>query len=579
MKKVPSSPRLGKQVHRWSSASKRTNVARVTLRARLLLTTGVLSLAITLGLSLVVRRAWEQAERQRFDQSFQQAVSELEAELQQQSLGLTDRLTRLCAHDTSLDSALIGLLTGSLKERLLPVSLTLKEQREALLLDELALVDSSGRILAGRVRGKGTRVSEELRAQLATQLKGSVIQETPSPSLEAFCTKHEQGRWLGLVATKSLTRLLEDAAQHHQLSLTLQPVGRAIAPEESTWSETIRLKDAEGLLLVARRSHVDLSRSLAEVDLAVVSAAAAILALALGIALLLSRGLAKPIVSFAQRTREAIGGEAKPLPIEGGPELEQAARAFNQTLADLKRLQQRLQVTERIAARRDLARKVAHEIKNPLSPIRTSVETLQRLRANQNPAFEQVVDEALATVLSEVRRMTRLVDNFATYGKMAEPKLEPVELVALVAQTMQLHRGLGPELHLHPPEPAELLILADRDQLTAALTNLLKNAIEALAGQNDARIDVRISLDSPPRFVSVIVADNGPGVPEDLRASLMEPYRTTKAHGTGLGLALTHRIAVEHGGDLTYACSDTGGTSSGAAFTLSLPLQEPPALR
>src|SRR5690606_4055591 len=143
-------------------------------------------------------------------------------------------------------------------------------------------------------------------------------------------------------------------------------------------TKAVGLTGLEGRRLQAKRSRSDLVRLLGKVDLALLPVTLVVLGGAVFAALFVARAIARPVAQFAERTRDALRGQAEPLPLTGGRELEQAARAFNQALTDLNDLRQRLALTERIVARREVARQVAHEVNNPLMPIRTSIETLRK---------------------------------------------------------------------------------------------------------------------------------------------------------------------------------------------------------
>ena len=290
------------------------------------------------------------------------------------------------------------------------------------------------------------------------------------------------------------------------------------------------------------------------------------------LAALLSRGLAQPVVAFAKSTREAISGRVHELPETGGPELAEAARAFNATLADLRELRGRVAKIEKIAARREVARQIAHEIKNPLSPIRTSLETLQKLHARGHPEFDRYFGETTQTMLREVERLTAMVSHFARYAKLPSPTPRELDLFGLLQEIIQLHAGLSVPIELDGQrlEPARV----DRDQIAQVLTNLLKNALEATRGAPHPRVQLRLRRGAHPRVQVIEVEDNGAGIASAQLERLFEPYATTKKDGTGLGLPISHRIAVEHGGDLTYRIASSGG----ALFQLTLPTDGPPDL-
>jgi nitrogen fixation/metabolism regulation signal transduction histidine kinase len=330
------------------------------------------------------------------------------------------------------------------------------------------------------------------------------------------------------------------------------------------------LSEHGGISITATRSRRPLLSAVEQLDLTVLLIGSATLASALLITVMLSRGLARPVRSLAEQAQRAIHGDPTPVVASGARELVEAAAAFNRAIADLVALRKRLAVTERIAARREIARQVAHEIKNPLLPIRASVETLRRLRARQDPAFDEYFDEATRTVLDEVARITHIVSEFTQFARLPAPAPAPFNAEEAVRSVVSLHGATGAPIDfLAEPCPD---LNADHDQLVQVVTNLVQNAQQALAGRAAGR--VQVTLGRELENLVLRVSDNGPGIAPEMRDRLFEPYATNKAEGTGLGLAIVERIVLEHGGEITV--QDTPG--GGATFVVKLPLGGPTLL-
>jgi nitrogen fixation/metabolism regulation signal transduction histidine kinase len=243
-------------------------------------------------------------------------------------------------------------------------------------------------------------------------------------------------------------------------------------------------------------------------------------------------------------------------------------------------MRRRLAATERIAARREVARQIAHEIKNPLAPIRAAVETLRRLRSRDDPAFDEYFEEATVTVLQEVHRISNIVSEFTRFARLPPPNPEPIDLVAVAKGVVTLHASAGEGVERTGTKRVELVaepipkVMADRDQVVQVLTNLIQNGLDAASAvRADPRVLVTIGL-LPDNKVRVVVRDNGPGVPAEMQERLFEPYATSKEKGTGLGLAIAQRIVFEHGGEISYRDAKKGG----AVFELWLPISGPPLL-
>jgi signal transduction histidine kinase len=544
----------------------------VTLAQRLLVAIGVLAIATTAALGFGVREAWRRTEEERFREQRSSALARLQREVGTQIRDLPALVGPLCRHDPMVDSALVGLRAGDLHERRISLDARVRELIKALRVDELLLVTDQGEILgAGHALGlTGTR-DRELASRMAQPGEHARLRtRNPPLAVEAHCVLSDRAdtrRWVGLYAARHLEPLLQEVAQSHAIALSFE---RPRAGANEMVAE-MKLPELAGLTLYATQSRVPLVRSLQRLDTAVLAIGGVTIAAALLLSMLLSRGLARPIVSMARQVREVVAGEPKPVEGRGGRELEEFAEAFNKAIADLTALRKRLAATERIAARREIARRVAHEIKNPLAPIRAAVETLRRLRARNDPAFEEYFDEATRTVLEEVTRISNIVSEFTRFARLPPPNPAPMDLVETVKKVVGLHAtgAAKVELTASPCPP----IQADRDQMVQVVTNLIQNAIDAASASAEPRVRVEVKP-VPPELVTVSVSDNGPGVSPEMRDRLFEPYATTKPQGTGLGLAIVQRIVVEHGGEIGHR----DGPDGGAQFTVILPISGPTLL-
>ncbi len=308
-----------------------------------------------------------------------------------------------------------------------------------------------------------------------------------------------------------------------------------------------------------------LARARASVLLAFLGVLAAGTAAAAVVGGALASRVTRPVKALRDAAaRVAAGDLAARVDVRASGEVGELVRAFNAMTADLAQSRVRLAQAERIAAWREVARRLAHEIKNPLTPIAMSVETLRDALDRRRADFREIFDEGTRAISDEVRRLKRILDEFTRFARLPAPEREPVAPEELVAAVLALFPEPPPGVAVsREVEPALPPVLADRDQILQVLLNLVRNALDAMPGGGA----LRIRAARAPGGVAFTVSDTGGGVPREDLARVFEPYFTTKESGTGLGLAIAHRIAEEHGGRLEVASPP----DAGATFTLTLP--------
>jgi hypothetical protein len=443
----------------------------VSLAQRLGLAIFALTVGVLLALGLGVRSAWRVAEERSFEAAFSQALVPLRDQLASEISELPELVQPLCQDDPLIDSALVGLVSDDLAARRLAISLRVPKLAKALSLDELVVLTSAGEILGGTAQGRvGQRDAQLL--ELVGKAEGSAGLQGDGRTLavRATCVRRDKQHpklWIGVYAARNLDALLSRIGKSSGVELTLEPP----LPSPDRLQRSLALPELKGISITAARSRRPLLSTVEQLDLTVLLIGSATLASALLITVLLSRGLARPVRALAEQAQRVMRGDPTPVVASGARELVEAAEAFNGAIADLVALRKRLAVTERIAARREIARRVAHEIKNPLLPIRASVETLRRLRARSDPAFDDYFDEATRTVLDEVARITNIVGEFTRFARLPAPAPAPFDVVEAVRSVVSLHAAAGAPIELEA-EPCPDLN-ADKDQVVQIVTNLV----------------------------------------------------------------------------------------------------------
>ena len=271
-----------------------------------------------------------------------------------------------------------------------------------------------------------------------------------------------------------------------------------------------------------------------------------------------------PARRFTQEVHLLLGGEWKafeakvtPLPATDG-----GAAGRVMVLEDLTELIK----AQQAAAWSEAARRIAHEIKNPLTPIKLSAERLLRRGRQGDPHLAEALEEGVETIVREVDTLQAMVDEFSRYARMPRPHPAPTDVARLVADTLDLYRDLKPGVDVETRvDPGVGDVSLDGTQIRRALINLLDNAIEA----TEAPGRVTVSAHRADGHLHLHVADTGRGIPAEARDKLFLPYFSTKGRGTGLGLAIVHRIVIDHGGSIRVEDNRPRGT----VFTLDLPVR------
>jgi two-component system, NtrC family, nitrogen regulation sensor histidine kinase NtrY len=253
----------------------------------------------------------------------------------------------------------------------------------------------------------------------------------------------------------------------------------------------------------------------------------------------------------------------------GDDELGQLADSFNRMTTELLGQKERLIQAERVAAWRELARRLAHELKNPLFPLQLTVENLVRARQQNPEQFEEVFRESSRTLLAEIANLKGIVGKFSEFSKMPQPRLQRVQINEVIRGVVQLVQAqleapgrakIGCELQLGPHLEA---ISADAELLHRAISNLVLNAMDAMPQGGTLWLRTR----SEGGNVVIEVADTGTGLTREECEQIFTPYYTSKQHGTGLGLAIVQSVVSDHGGRIRVQSEPGRGTT----FVIELP--------
>jgi len=283
------------------------------------------------------------------------------------------------------------------------------------------------------------------------------------------------------------------------------------------------------------------------------------LLISIGIAYALSQYITRSLQSISQRlTSTQLLGQNQKIEVASNvsSEIIRLVEAYNNMIDALEKSAVQLAQGEREAAWREMAKQVAHEIKNPLTPMRLSVQSFERKFDPQDPDIRNKISEFSATLIQQIDTMSDIASAFATYAKLPEQNIVAVELTETIRRTVEVFDA--PFIKFSGPDHGVTLNF-DKNQLNRIVTNLIKNSLQSLQQNHTVNPEINISLDDNDSWVILRIQDNGPGISKELRRHVFEPKFTTKTKGMGLGLAMVKTIVLSYGGSIEIFEPEGGG--------------------
>ena len=329
-----------------------------------------------------------------------------------------------------------------------------------------------------------------------------------------------------------------------------------------------------GVLLVgnSRRPLIELQRRVVSTAMLVGGAGIFVAVLA---SLWFTARVTRPVVSLAVAARRVAAGDlGTKVEVESSDELGELAASFNRMTEDLVQQKDRTLQAERVAAWRELARRLAHELKNPLFPLQVTVENLMRAKQKSPEMFEEVFHEGTATLLAEINNLKTIIGRFSEFSRMPQPQRKATQVNEIVRSVLrvfhaQLRNNDKSQITVQTVlDEALPEISADPDLLHRALQNLVLNAIDAMPQGGELTIRTATLGDR----IEISVSDTGSGLTQEECGRLFTPYYTTKQHGTGLGLAIVQSVVSDHGGKISVESTKEKGTK----FRIELPREPQP---
>ncbi|MGE5175955.1 MAG: ATP-binding protein [Hyphomicrobiales bacterium] len=565
-----------------------------SLRARLILGAGLVAIVpLALSMFLLSRRI-ETTVRTEAADRMSTALGGLDQDLRADGARLTDRLL-LLSRDPELRRLYLVRASGSRD-----LSIYLAQRRFLLGLDFLQVADTSGALVSNgswsagdsaRVSVAPPRGAVPLRLRpmeggpgLALAATAPILYERSVAGLLDGGTALDAAFLGRLRRSGGMELTLRDAAGR-LVATTLGGPARdaaALRPGPDAADTTVARVAIGGRSFLSRSVRIEIGvppyatvtglvptessdRTIAALRVTSLALGGAGLGIAILLGFLWSAQISRPVERLAAFSDRVAQGEwDEPLALESVRELETLAEALDRMRRDLLAYRERLVVSERQAAWSQMARRVAHEIKNPLTPIAVSVADLRRSYEQKRDDFPAILDQAVRTIGEEVATMKRLLSEFAEFARMPAPVLAPVRVADLFADLGALYAADVAAGRLAVRSAARDVVLeADGGQIRQALVNLVQNGLDATRGGGHVTVEAA----TEPDAVLLLVADDGPGLTEEAKASLFLPGFTTKAEGSGLGLTIVERIVNDHGGSIRVDSRPGGGTR----FRIRLP--------
>lgn len=317
--------------------------------------------------------------------------------------------------------------------------------------------------------------------------------------------------------------------------------------------------------VVAGVSETKLKEAQQRILIASLGAAVAGVLISWILGLLISRRIVGPVRALVEGSRSISRGDlGHRVQLATGGEIGELVQGFNHMADDLIVYRRRLVRAERVAAWQEIARRIAHEVKNPLSPIQMSIETMRKAYAAGHEDFAEIFEESTGAILEEVAALKRIVTEFSEFARMPKPSVSNQPLNPVIESAVSLHRNEAGNRLVWQAGDDVPPVAIDREQIGRVVTNLVSNALWASAPDGSVVITTGVREGK----VVLRVADTGSGMPQEVLEKVFTPYFTTRPGGTGLGLAIVQRIVEDHGGNIEIESDEGRGT----VVTISLPV-------
>ncbi|NOY35947.1 MAG: GHKL domain-containing protein [Chlorobi bacterium] len=316
-----------------------------------------------------------------------------------------------------------------------------------------------------------------------------------------------------------------------------------------------------------------LAREISNMIVGIINSWMVLILISFALAVFISDKITNPLRRIQEKIGKfKLGQQYEHIVYTGNDEIGGLVREYNRMIDELAKNIELLAKSERESAWREMARQIAHEIKNPLTPMKLSIQQLKRSWEDKREDFGEHMEQVTRTLVEQIDRLSKIATAFSNFARLPRTHYEPLPVVDVIGEVVHLFSGEHHiKFHYHQDNKDKLVVFADREEFNSVIVNLLKNAIQSIPEPQKGEINISISAEEGNKSVLLTVSDNGSGIPEGSGDRLFEPNFTTKSSGMGLGLAIVKKIIEDISGEIWYKPNETAGTS----FFVRLPLYIP----
>ncbi|TRX66375.1 ATP-binding protein [Carboxylicivirga sp. M1479] len=314
----------------------------------------------------------------------------------------------------------------------------------------------------------------------------------------------------------------------------------------------------------------ELKTEISSLIVAVINAYLLFVLFAIGVAVLISRRITRPLYLIQDRLAQIrIGKYNQKIGYKGNDEIGNLVKEYNRMVDEISESAEKLAKSEREMAWREMAKQIAHEIKNPLTPMKLNVQYLTKAWESQREDFDNFLNRVCKTLIEQIDQLHIIANEFSNFAKMPQAQRGKVNLIDKVNNTVALFEKSSPKIHFNTIiNSSHELIFADPDQMISVLNNVIKNAVQSIPNERDGTINITVKTVN--KNITVSISDNGRGMNEDVKNKIFMPNFTTRSSGMGLGLAIVKNIVKNSGGQISFETKEHVGTT----FFISFPIYE-----